>query len=153
MAKAMHAYTTTVPPARSVADIQKLLAENGAHSIRVDYQNGRPTAVMFAITVSDGRGGSYDAAYRLPANIPLVHRALKRRRVQPRYQTLEQAERVTWRVILTWLQAQLAAIESGMASIDEVMLPYALASDGRTLHEHFRQHGPAMLNAPREESP
>jgi hypothetical protein len=57
-----------------------------------------------------------------------------------RYQTREHAADVAWRVVLNWLEAQLALIAADMAKLDQVMLPY-LAVDGGTLYEIIRdQH-------------
>ena len=48
-----------------------------------------------------------------------------------------QAERVGWRQLLRWVQAQLAMIEVGMAQRAEVFMPYIQQADGRTFFEYF----------------
>lgn len=51
---------------------------------------------------------------------------LKRDRVEKRYLTLEQANRVAWRIAHDWLRAQLAIIDAGMVTLPEVMFPYLI---------------------------
>ena len=56
----------------------------------------------------------------------------------------EQSERVAWRVIKDWLDAQLSLIYVGQAELEQVMLPYA--TDGKTtLYEKLKQKNYAGL--------
>ena len=48
--------------------------------------------------------------------------------------TVEHAERVAWRIVKDWLEAQLAMIEADLVGLDEVLLPF-LMSGGRSLYE------------------
>lgn len=51
---------------------------------------------------------------------------------------LQQAERVAWRIIKDWIEAQMAIIEAQLASMDEVFFPYMLDSAGqKTLYEAY----------------
>ena len=51
----------------------------------------------------------------------------------------EQALRVGWRNIKDWIDAQMALIETEMATIDEVFLPYILNKNGQTLYESIKE--------------
>ena len=47
----------------------------------------------------------------------------------------EHAERVAWRIVRDWLDAQLALIETQQATADQVLLPYRVLEGGRTVYE------------------
>jgi hypothetical protein len=51
----------------------------------------------------------------------------------------EQARRVAWRITLSWLEAQLALIQAGLATLDQVFLPFCQDPAGVTLYERMRQ--------------
>lgn len=116
-------YTTTISTDRTVAEIQKALATGGAKSIQVDYSGTLPSAVAFFVDTAFG-----ERSYVLPANVEGVWQTLvqqnRRGKVPNRFVTKEQASRVAWRIIKDWVVAQMAIIESGMVSLDQVMLPY-----------------------------
>ena len=58
----------------------------------------------------------------------------------------EQAERVAWRQLLRWIQAQLAMIDTGMVATHEVFMPYVLDRNGRSFFEVFAAEGlPKLL--------
>ena len=57
--------------------------------------------------------------------------------IPPRYADRAQAERVAWRVLKDWLEAQLALIEAGVADMAEVMLPYLHVAPGVTLYRAY----------------
>lgn len=63
--------------------------------------------------------------------------------------TREQAGRVAWRTIQDWLEAQLELIENGLASLDEVMLPFRLVdADGTTIYRALQVGRIALPPAP-----
>jgi hypothetical protein len=41
-------------------------------------------------------------------------------------------ERVAWRIVKDWIEAQMAIVEAGQAEMAEVFLPYATIEDGTT---------------------
>lgn len=116
-------YTTTIAVDKTVGEIQKILAVAGAKSIQVDYTSGFPAAVAFFIDTPFG-----ERSYVLPANVEGVwqtlHQQNRKGRVPSRLVTREQAARVAWRIIKDWTAAQMAIIQAGMVTIDQVMLPY-----------------------------
>ena len=58
------------------------------------------------------------------------------------------AERVAWRVIKDWLEAQLALIDAQMATLDQVMLPYlVIDATGKTLYGSYRDREQVALEA------
>jgi hypothetical protein len=73
-------------------------------------------------------------------------------RVEPILKILgnrEQAERVAWRQLLRWVQAQNAMIETGMVQAVEVYLPYmVIHASGQTLFQRMNDSQFKMLPAP-----
>jgi hypothetical protein len=65
-----------------------------------------------------------------------------------RYREHDQAERVAWRIVKDWIAAQLAIVETGMTSLDQVMFPYMLDNDGATLYELYVGQQPALEAGP-----
>ena len=51
--------------------------------------------------------------------------------------TPEQAARVAWRILKDWVEAQMAVIDAGMATLPQVFLPYAQTDTGETVYERF----------------
>jgi len=73
---------------------------------------------------------------RLPCNFDGVFKALANEYAESR----AQARRVAWRIVKNWIEAQMALIEAGQASLIQVFLPYAVTQDGPTMFEKFLAH-------------
>jgi hypothetical protein len=126
-------YTTAVPVSRTIGQVQGLLVEAGARQVMTSYDDvGRATGIAFAIETAHG-----PRTFVLPVNSSQVEQALKNDRVPPRYATPEHAERVAWRIVKDWTEAQLAIIRTGMVTLDQVMLSYMRGDDGRTVYELY----------------
>ena len=61
----------------------------------------------------------------------------KDRKIPPRLRTPEQGQRVAWRIVKDWLEAQLAIIDPEMVTLDQVMLPYMRSADGSTFYDAY----------------
>lgn len=126
-------YTTEIDSAKTVGQVQAILAKAGARSITAEFDGkGRATGLSFAAEVPGGI-----EFFTLPVHPDRVLTVLRKQRVQARYQTFEQAERVAWRIVKDWVEAQLAIIETEMVSLVEVMLPYMRVEGGSTVFEKF----------------
>lgn len=124
-------YTTQISSFKTVAEIQQILVKHGAKRIVQDYdENGAISAVCFLINTLIGEQG-----VRLPANVDAVDKVLQRQKVKG---GREQAERVAWRIVKDWVEAQMAILESQMVTIDEVFLPYIINADGQTVYQLFQ---------------
>lgn len=55
-------------------------------------------------------------------------------------QLREQEVRRVWRVLFFHLKAMFDAVDSGVIAISDVILPYIVTPDGRTLSEHIIPH-------------
>lgn len=132
-------YSTTIAADKTIGEIQKILAENGAARIAVDYQDGRPSGITFGLITPHG-----PRTFTLPVDIEAMQRLLVREDAAGRIRSgskanrtsREQAEKVAWRVIKDWLAAQMTLVQTQMASMDEVMLPYLNLGD-RTLYSAY----------------
>ena len=128
-------YTSTVPVERTVAEIQRLLAAAKASAILTELSDGLPVAISFRIKTEFGL-----LTFRLPANVEGVYAVLQRSRtIGPKFRTREQAARVAFRIILHWLDAQLAMIEARLVTLEQVFLPYCQDASGVTVYERLRE--------------
>jgi hypothetical protein len=140
------AYTTVVPVSRTVAEITTMLGEHGADAIGITYADKRPTGINFLLPTPTGQ-----SAFALPVNAAGTLRLLrstKESSVRPKHRTPEQAERVAWRVVRQWLEAQLALVDAQIASLDQIMLPYRQV-DGRSVYELVTEQQRAAIGAGR----
>jgi len=134
-------YTTEVPLAKTISEIQQLLAENGATGIAFDYDGqGKLKALFFRIN-SEGK----ELPFRLPAKPDNVYHALHGdapSHQQRRYgeQWREAAERIAWRVCKLWLEAQITHINLDQAKPQEVFLPYLVMPNQKTLYEPMEEN-------------
>lgn len=132
-------YTTQIKTEKTIGEIQAMLAQHGASAVLSEYDDGgNVSALSFKIQMNPG-----EIAFRLPARPEAVYLLLKNnRRVPSRLCTLEQAHRVTWRIIRSWVQAQMALIETKMVKLEEIFLPYAENPlTKKTLYEELEAKG------------
>lgn len=126
-------YTTKVNVYTTLGEIQGELVKHGAKKIMQDYDDeGRIAALSFLIETQAGPRG-----IRLPANVDAVHAVLTRQKVKC---DREQAERVAWRIVKDWVEAQMAILESEMVQMDEIFLPYMVNGQGQTLFQAYRSN-------------
>lgn len=123
-------YTTTIAATKTVAEIQGILAKAGAEQIIIRYgKDAQPSALVFELK---------GEMYMLPCRVEAVHKTLMAdRKVPGRYSTREQALRVAWRILKDWVEAQAAIIATGMVKVEEVMLPYMIMHDNKTVYDSF----------------
>jgi len=142
-------YTTTIASEKSIAEIQICLVKHGAHKIVTDYENGAPSSVTFCLTLGDKM-----VAFALPANYSGVLKAMQKEKNIPRSKcTQEQAQKVAWRIVKDWVQAQMAIVEAQLADVTEVFLPYAITKSGETLYKVVQNNGMLSLSNDEEEEP
>lgn len=130
-------YTTKVDVYTTIGAIQGQLVKHGAKKIVQDYDDeGRITSLSFLVDTPAGPRG-----IRLPANVDAVHSVLIRQKIKC---DRDQAERVAWRIVKDWVEAQMAILESEMVQMDEIFLPYMLNGSGHTLFEAYRSNQLAL---------
>lgn len=91
----------------------------------------------------DRRG---NVGFSLPANYSGVLRSMKNDKKVPRHKcNEEQAQRVAWRIIKDWVEAQMAIVQAQLADMAEVFLPYAITKNGNTLYKEVQSNGMLLL--------
>ena len=127
-------YTTTVDSFKTVSEIEYILMKHGAKAILKDYDNGSLIGLSFLID----RNGQ-QIPIRLPAKINQCLSVLeKEKKASPGKRiisTYEQAEKVAWRILKDWVEAQMALIDIDMAQIEEIFLPYIQTNSGKTVYQ------------------
>lgn len=135
-------YTTKIDIYTTLGQIQGQLVKHGAKKILQEYDDkNNIAAVSFMINTPVGM-----QAIRLPANTEKVYTVLRRQKVNC---DRAQAERVAWRIIKDWVEAQMAILESEMVTMDEIFLPYIMDNHGNTLYSLFAKKQ-LQLNAAEE---
>ena len=133
--------TTSIDPEKTAMEVGKILAMHGATETMTVYDKGIATALSFRI-FQNGK----PISFQLPIRADKVLIALKNDRKTPRNLCQpEQATRVAWRLVLRWVQAQLALVEVGAVDLVEVFLPYAHTGNGKTFYESLVNNGILML--------
>ena len=143
MRKLIKNYTTDIPVERTIAEIQRILAQNGARGIALEYdKQGNIKDIFFKIVLPEK-----ELPFRSPAKASRVYTALHGDATpsyQERYgkQWKAEGERIAWRICKTWLEAQITLINLEQVKIEEVFLPYLIMPGNKTLfetmeHNHF----------------
>lgn len=126
-------YTTKVSVESTVDEITRRLRAFGVRELTVRYADkGRPIGLVFRLdTTFAGEQG-----FVLPADPKPVLQTLERQwsagQIRHNYVNEEQAERIAWRIVKDWVEAQLAIVETGMVKLETVFLPYMLIAGGET---------------------
>lgn len=127
--------TTEVPAERSIQSICGLLASAGARQINQSYDGaGKVTGISWTMDIK-----GQQVAFSLPARVDacfemILSRRASKPRGQKELETLRiQANRVAWRQIFRWVEAQIAMVQTGMVETGEVFSPYLIDSQGRTM--------------------
>jgi hypothetical protein len=129
-------YKTSVEASKTVGEIVQLLAGKKVSSINLDYNESEKVgAITFVVKVADSL-----IPFKLKPNIEGVYK-----RPEICSQGMSQAERVAWRIVLRWVEAQLAMVESNLAEMGQVFLPYAMRGDGETLWQAFQASNTKQL--------
>lgn len=130
-------YTTTVDAFKTVSEIEYILMKHGAKSIMKNYENESVTGLSFLIDT-----GAQQIPVRLPAKVDACLAVLRKEKQEnPRKQirdTKEQAERVAWRILKDWVEAQMALLDIEMVRFEEIFLPY-IEVQGQTVFEKLEE--------------
>lgn len=95
-------YTTKVPASKTASEINQILAKHGARRIMTEYNDGgEPISISFEIEGS---------SFTLPVRVEAVEHILSEQGIKA---DRAKAERVAWRNVKDWIDAQIALIETG----------------------------------------
>ena len=102
------------------------------------YEGESITGLLFLIDT-----GIQQVPVRLPVKVDECLEVLKReKKNSPRSSikaTREQAERVAWRILKDWMEAQMALLDIAMVRFEEIFLPYIETGNGKTVHERLEE--------------
>lgn len=130
-------YTTTVDSFKTVSEIEYILMKHKAKSIMKNYDGESITGLSFLIDT-----GFQQVPVRLPVKVDECLKVLqkeKQRGTKNIKATKEQAERVAWRILKDWVEAQMALLDIEMVSFEEIFLPYIETQNGKTVYEVLEQ--------------
>jgi len=148
MSNKLFCYTTKIEPAKTIAEIQQELVSHGAKSVLANYDDGgKIESLSFSITTPKKEIG-----IKLPCDPRPVQEVLKKQyeagKIPRRFAKDEhQALRVAWRIVLYWVKAQMAILETRMVKMEQIFLPYAIMRDGKTLFENMKKKAFILLDA------
>ena len=141
--------TTEIPTHRTIAEVQGVLVKSGAKQIAQDYgEGGLITGMKFSIVIEGGKFVHFDLPVRCDKVYTLIHDARKNKPEKYEQEDRKTAERIAWRQLLRWIEAQMALVDLGMVKAHEVFMPYALDQNGRTMFSLWNQR--LALPAPKE---
>ena len=143
-------YSTQVPAEKTAGQIVSLLARKRAIAIMMEYSptgSGEIVGLKWKVRTPHG-----DLPFNLPVNAEAVEKVLMKQyhsRQVPRSATgADQARRVAWRILLEWVRAQMALLDTEMVSLDQLFLPYLVTRHGETLYDHMLMGGFKQLTLP-----
>ena len=123
--------STKIEPEKTVSEIMKLLSKQNVKRIMTVYEGGEIVGLTFFIVHGDD-----ELPFKLPVRWQPVLRYMMDDRHTPSHLCRnDQAKRVAWRLILRWIEAQLALVEIDMADIKEIFMPYLITVEGVTLYQ------------------
>lgn len=127
--KTLYMETTEVPASRTAAEISAELIQAGATQIATSYDAGKVVGLRWTMKVS-----GIDALFEMPARVEPMYELFMKRKGYGTFRRdngdpyapdiFAKAERVAWRQLLRWVQAQNAMIETGMVQPMEVFTAY-----------------------------
>lgn len=131
-------YTTTVDSFKTVSEIEYILMKHKAKSIMKNYEGESITGLSFLIDT-----GIQQIPVKLPVKVDECLKVLKKeKKDNPRKQikdTRDQAERVAWRILKDWVEAQMALLDIEMVRFEEIFLPYIETGNGQTVYERLEE--------------
>ena len=130
-------YTTTVDAFKTLSEIEYILMKHSAKSIMKNFEDNHITGLSFLIDV-----GNQQIPVRLPVKIDECLEILKKEKANGTKNikaTREQAERVAWRILKDWIEAQMALLDIHMVQLQEIFLPYIELPDGNTIYQTLEQ--------------
>lgn len=139
-------YNTRVPAERTIAEIQRLLAKQGANAVMTEYgPEGEVAAVSFRLEHL-----GQQIYFRLPAKVDPIYVLVQRHGDRKTRRTREHAAAVAWRIVKQWIEAQLALVQCDQIDMVEAFLPFAQdQATGETVYQRLQRENFALLTGPR----
>lgn len=121
----LHMETTEISPGKTCGEIISCLVLAGAAEINQTFTEGKISGIRWIMRIHQD-----NVVFEMPVRVEPVFKLLNSRhqssweRRDKAAKDREQAERVAWRQLLRWIQAQVAMIQTGMVEAGEVFMPY-----------------------------
>lgn len=125
MSKQLFMESTAIPATKTAGDVTLELIKAGATQIATTYEEQRVVGLRWTMKVGD-----IDALFEMPARIDPIFKILKSRARKTWLSDKDlafiksKAERVAWRQLFRWIQAQNAMLETRMVQPMEVFAAY-----------------------------
>lgn len=115
-------YSTTIAVEKTVAEIERLLVKHGVKQVFKEYDNNEVVFLSFGIEYKNEI-----IPIRLSTKVDEIKKRLTEHANQGKIKStyrdnIEQARRVSWRIMLDWIDSQLVMVELGQREIIEVFL-------------------------------
>lgn len=129
-------YTTTIEAYKTVSEIENILVKHKAKSIMKNYNGEAIESLSFLVDV-----GYNQIPIKMPAKVDECLKVLQNeKKINSKVKaTREQAERVAWRILKDWVEAQMALLDINMVKMEEVFMPYIVDKSGQTLFEKLEE--------------
>lgn len=117
--------STEIPASKTAGEVSSELIKAGATQIATSYVDGKVTGLRWTMKVN-----GIDALFEMPARVDPVYELFIRRRGslwtsdEAKKTLRDKAERVAWRQLYRWIQAQNAMLETGMVQPMEIFTAY-----------------------------
>ena len=132
-------YSTKKAAEESAEEIKTKLMSHGVQDVKFDFGE---VVVTIEFLRSKLITKNEMASYKITTKIAPVYKVLKDQEWSGEIKiaiTQSQAKRVAWRIVKRWIDAQLAFVETGMLSFDEVFLSYKVdEGTGLSLIEEYQ---------------
>lgn len=151
MAIKLKNYTTEVPAARSIDNLEKLLVDFGAKNIMKEYEYINPLPGQVCVSLSfiiDIEG--MKLPFKLPGNVRKIMKWLRKQRPQASDKTItEQSLRIAWKQQHEIIHLQLNQLEMDQLEKLEVFFPYLYdIGQNKTYYEKIKEGGFKALIGP-----
>lgn len=143
--------TTAAPVHQTIGELTKLLVRAGALNITTSFSpqgTGAITGLIFCLPNPENKlVYSYQLPVRTENLYHKIHDARIRLKARHEEEDRKQAEKIAWRQLLRWCEAQIALSDTGLVENREVFLPYLLQKDGKSFFQMFVENEKKMLSA------
>ena len=135
----MKNYTSKVPAAQSIMNIERELVSIGANRIVKDYdEHSKVNSIAFVY--HDPSSGEV-MSFQLPANVYSTWQVMSKEKSTStkaaNKKMMDQAERTAWKNVHDWVRAQVVLIQLRQVEFMQVFLPFALVNidHGTTVYD------------------
>ncbi len=126
--------TTSVPAERSKAELEKLVRRYGADGYSVAHDYTRGVAIVSFVVPDSTAKDAARVPVKLHMDVQRIYHALygvpkkDYRNPTGKYDSalMEKAERVAWRNLILWVDAQLSAATIGLQSVTEAFYAHVV---------------------------